>query len=304
MFKYAPIDSFTLRNLQNSQIYFNNPLNFNDPFDTSHPVEVNEISNKIFVQMYCKYSNLNFSEKHLNEILNKTISKNDFYDFCFEHLDYILNLENSSEVFSFKSKDEILGDLRNLEETHFSLLEIIYQIFVGIKFKWHPQIQKSIKLIREENLSKLGVCCFSKNNRNLLMWAHYADSHKGICLEFDSKVEPFSKAKNVNYQSKIQNIDLDLYFENSKKYNLLKKLLLIKSVDWKYEKEMRIFSKDSNISYNYNPGLLKAIYFGLKANRSDIEIICSIVKYKNNDVKFYQMKKLEKTFGIEPIQLD
>ena len=29
-----------------------------------------------------------------------------------------------------------------------------------------------------------GVCCFTKNPRSLPMWAHYANSHEGVCLEF------------------------------------------------------------------------------------------------------------------------
>jgi len=28
------------------------------------------------------------------------------------------------------------------------------------------------------------VCCFSDTCKNILMWSHYADSHKGICLRF------------------------------------------------------------------------------------------------------------------------
>ena len=30
-----------------------------------------------------------------------------------------------------------------------------------------------------------GIACFLSNCDNLLMWAHYADSHKGVCLKFN-----------------------------------------------------------------------------------------------------------------------
>ena len=33
--------------------------------------------------------------------------------------------------------------------------------------------------------SKSGVTCFSEERDNIIMWSHYANSHKGICLGFD-----------------------------------------------------------------------------------------------------------------------
>jgi hypothetical protein len=33
--------------------------------------------------------------------------------------------------------------------------------------------------------SSVGIYCVSTNYDDVLMWSHYADSHKGICLEFD-----------------------------------------------------------------------------------------------------------------------
>ena len=75
MFKYSPINSYALRNLQKNQIYFNNPLNFNDPFDTFHPAKINELSNEKFVEQFCNSSKRNFNKKALLEILNKSISK-------------------------------------------------------------------------------------------------------------------------------------------------------------------------------------------------------------------------------------
>ena len=34
-------------------------------------------------------------------------------------------------------------------------------------------------------LDGYGLLCLSQNNDNILMWSHYADSHKGVCLIFD-----------------------------------------------------------------------------------------------------------------------
>ena len=34
------------------------------------------------------------------------------------------------------------------------------------------------------------ACCFSKECDNILMWSHYANHHKGICLRFKAKHRP------------------------------------------------------------------------------------------------------------------
>jgi hypothetical protein len=36
------------------------------------------------------------------------------------------------------------------------------------------------------------VYCLSEVCDSSLMWAHYADSHQGVCLEFDALAAPFT----------------------------------------------------------------------------------------------------------------
>ncbi len=44
-------------------------------------------------------------------------------------------------------------------------------------------------------LQQRGVACFSAKVDDILRWSHYADGHRGSCLEFDTGLEPFSKAR-------------------------------------------------------------------------------------------------------------
>ena len=300
MFKYSPINSYALRNLQQNQIFFNNPLNFNDPFDTFHPAEVQEISDEKFVDLFCSYTKRKFEKKALLGILNKSISKQDFYNFCNEHIDYIFDFDKENEIKIFKDKSDFLEQLNNIQESNNEFIKNIGGFFSTIKLRLHATIKETIHRIRQESFSKMGVSCFSKNNSNLLMWSHYADSHQGFCIEFDSNFEPFSKAFEVIYKSEIPNINSDLLFNNEVEAESIKKLLSFKSLDWKHEEEIRIFHQESNKSFFYSPRSLKAIYFGIRANQSDIEIVCSIIKAQNPPVKLYRMKRQDVNFGIEP----
>lgn len=300
MFKFSPINTYSLRNLQKHQIFFNNPLRFNDPFDTFHPATLTEITNEKFVDLYCQTSKRKFEKRKLQGILENNISKKDFYEFCDKHLDYFFDFKNSDNNQILKSKDDFLENINSQEESQQEIVENIGSFFLQVKLNLQTTIQETLDKIRQESFSKIGVTCFSKNNSNLLMWSHYANSHQGFCLEFDSKKEPFSKYFEVIYRSEIPNVISDLLFNEENNTESIRKLLSYKSIDWKHEEEIRVFHQESNKSYFYTPQSLKAIYFGIRTNPSDIEIVCSIVKAQNPDVKFYKMEKQTETFGIEP----
>ena len=66
--------------------------------------------------------------------------------------------------------------------------------------------------------------CLSENNSSVLMWSHYADNHKGICIEYD-----FESIKNnkliyyslfpVNYTAK----PIDIYDLVNSEKNIISK---------------------------------------------------------------------------------
>lgn len=299
MFKYSPINSYSLQNLQRSQIYFNNPLDFNDPFDTFHPATVGGLSNKVFATLFCKlFKKRKFDKKTILKILDGNISKKEFLAFCQDHIDYFFEFNEANENFAYKSKENYLS---TIEKNQKKLLpEDIGELLTTIKHNIENTIIKSLREARKNQFSKVGVTCFSRNNSNLLMWSHYADSHKGICLEFDSTLEPFSKSFEVMYDSNIPIIESDLLFEEEHSFESLRKLLSFKSKDWEHEEELRLLHQEKNKEFGYPRYALKAIYFGLKTNQTDLEIICSLVKSHNPKIRFFKMKRLETKFGLEP----
>ena len=84
---------------------------------------------------------------------------------------------------------------------------------------------------RAKVTSRFGLLCFSKTWRNPVLWSHYGDRHKGLCLGFDI---PANELHDVRYLG-----------ERSKPTELLPEkaepgpLFLIKFKDWAYENESR-----------------------------------------------------------------
>jgi hypothetical protein len=105
--------------------------------------------------------------------------------------------------------------------------------------------------LNRDQSDKFEICCFSKNYKNILMWSHYADSHKGICIgiktiyEDNSNLIEFQKVKDIDKikaESVIYNLDNKkippVNYQNLTK-ELLEQSLITKSLHWKYEEEYR-----------------------------------------------------------------
>jgi hypothetical protein len=86
-------------------------------------------------------------------------------------------------------------------------------------------------------IESLGVLCLTTTPDDLLMWAHYARNHTGVCLGFDSGFEPFSTAQPVRYQE--DRAGVTPLSTSSKEQKLVEKVLFVKSLHWQYEAEWR-----------------------------------------------------------------
>ncbi|QKQ26313.1 DUF2971 domain-containing protein [Candidatus Reidiella endopervernicosa] len=83
-----------------------------------------------------------------------------------------------------------------------------------------------------------GIISFSKDWNNPLMWAHYGDKHKGMCLGFDIHD---SHIKEVTYFPERMAPEVDM----EKKYgglteDIVVNLMCTKYIGWKYENEVRV----------------------------------------------------------------
>lgn len=151
-----------------------------------------------------------------------------------------------------------------------------------------------IKQLTEDVISSMGYYCMTTKPNNLLMWAHYADSHRGVCLKFDilKDLESFLVPVPVDYNPQYINFDL-----------LTGELLSVirrKSPDWKYEDEYRIIKTDFQGLWNFNPDCLVEIIFGCRTSKKDKESIMNLASscgYTN--IRFSVAKEKRNSYGLE-----
>lgn len=202
--------------------------------------------------------------------------------------------------------------------------------------------EKVSGLIRQAYNDCLKIACFSSNTKlpyydnekqelvqeekqkgsmheycNELMWAHYADSHKGVCIKYhfpnsltqlaDGKDGVICYFKDVSYSSQ----DLNQY---SRKDSInLYDAFFLKGEKWMYENELRLLFFDMNGRPGFNSipakNCIESVYFGLKCPQEHRDKIREILKdriYEKVDrdgnrtrhhIKFYEMVINKRHFG-------
>lgn len=136
------------------------------------------------------------------------------------------------------------------------------------------QDEALIKRIRETISSiyqQFRLCCFTKSNKNLLFWSHYADSHTGYCIRLCATGAVASNARKVNYSERFPTLKFPLLTDMKK----LIEPILNKSIEWGYEDEYRsIFAPFADYqlpndgeSLSLSEDIITDIYFG--ANMKD-----------------------------------
>lgn len=113
----------------------------------------------------------------------------------------------------------------------------------------------------ETFLNERGVTCFSETNDDLLMWSHYGGRYKGFCLEFDSTIEPLTKARKVRYLPALPELDVSSILIH-RDFDPVLHLYCTKSDSWSYEREWRALHNKGGTEFGYRAEALTGVYFG------------------------------------------
>jgi hypothetical protein len=156
-------------------------------------------------------------------------------------------------------------------------------------------VSNQIRAMRNER----GICCFSACNDSILMWAHYADGHKGFCLGFDTSVEEFwtKPPRPVKYLDSIPRVSPVNALQGDAT-ELLDAMVTTKHTCWSYEQEWRIMHIQGDKLYGYPLGLLKSVHFGMAMPESHRIIIGRLLH--GTGTKFYEMRRDPTRFAVNP----
>lgn len=131
-----------------------------------------------------------------------------------------------------------------------------------------------------------------------LMWAHYANSHKGFCIEYD--LDKIQQTGHYDLRNQITiKYQLDMPVINKEDFNdilgIQKKVFGTKSLAWEYENEIRLVFLKSGIK-NHSKDIITGIYFGLNIGLEERNLIINDLKDKN--IKFYQINRINNAYKL------
>jgi hypothetical protein len=134
------------------------------------------------------------------------------------------------------------------------------------------------------------IGCLATDNKNRLMWSHYAVNHTGFCIEYD-----FSDCYNpplypICYTDTMPQIPWDCMQEPEKERNivLVERIIngfLTKDIAWEYENEWRILTPQANKTQAYQMPQISCIYLGMAISQENRKEIIKIAKAKGIPVK-------------------
>lgn len=158
------------------------------------------------------------------------------------------------------------------------------------------EIERRINRVIDDTVYIVSLCT---DNKNRLMWSHYADNHKGFCIEYDFGADVLKESGvivfPVVYSSMRPKIPYETVFfseeqalKNVNTQNINERFflsMLTKDKIWSYEREWRILIHAQEEPMNIPAPPVSCIYLGACCSEENEEKIKALVQDWNIPVK-------------------
>lgn len=242
------------------------PLGLNDPYDVHIFIEPESIRQKAIASVFADF----VPASELDSIVDRIQRGEDY-------VEMLVNVFNPQGLLTMKP-----GGMELFRLHAKSLMD---------------NATSDIARVYADLRAHMGVSSFSERVDSPLMWAHYANSHKGYCVEYDfSNSNMSSSILPVIYQDEI--FECSCVLDEEKRRQIII-TALVKSKDWEYEKEWRMVvphMQPMKSGVNVKVPTPKAVYLGshiIEEDRSRIIDICN-----NKGVEVFQMIHSQNNFKM------
>ena len=281
LYKYRKLNNRTLDMLLNDQVYFADPSTFNDPLDTRPSLEPdveNEKLEKIYrelvklrtdAEMRAAAKSLRYRGPRTTEHIRRQSRR--------QADRQVKQIEFYSEDAHYDSEDSKRNHLRRAIES-----ELFRQFDRGIV-----------------SLAQGSLCP--------LMWSHYADQHRGVCIGYS--VPPHAKIDlhEVRYQGDrlVRAFSVAAMLEGSQeaRNEVDQAVLLRKAGSWNYEREWRLFGP---LGLQNSPLELEEIIFGMRCTESAKYVVMKAMEGRDPAFESHEIYEDHGKFLLKkrPLQYD
>jgi len=283
LYKYRSFSTRTMEQLCLDQIYFADPITFNDPLDT-----------KPCVQSDCE-----------TELLVKTL---------YEMVRLRVHATMTAAAFSIRYRGPRTVDhIVKLSAAHaqqaielaaYNANDPDYEISYDEAHRWllTNEIEREL-LLQYGN----GVVSLAKRYACPLMWSHYGDQHHGLCVGYRVPAAMNLSLKPVSYGGKrvVSARDVAsmvLTKDPRARQRVDESVLFQKARDWKYEREWRLLGPRGPAD---SPMEMTEIVFGMRCSDSvKYSVACAFEEREGASPRFYEIRPVAGTFKLKRFEVD
>jgi hypothetical protein len=169
--------------------------------------------------------------------------------------------------------------------------------------KQHLEVVKEALANVVNRKNEIGIYSLSKTYKDELLWAHYANSHYGFCIEYDLDIltDTYNGDEIYSFPISYSNVPpqigiTEVASSGSDSLSIIKLMAGHKSKRWKEEEEHRlIIDRFGEQAYDFKA--VKSIYFGLRIEAENKESIMN--RLKGRGINYFQMVQVDKSYNIE-----
>ncbi len=281
-YRYRSFDRRTLDALCSDTLHFALPSGFNDPFDSRPTLACDSTVGELRSLL-----------EHL--IQNRVAAE----------------VDASLKRLSIKGDRIAIYAAKNAENRAREALAYIAHHATNPDYDEGPEKAEEWLLTQEIETELLkhyehGVCCFSADYRNPLLWSHYGDQHRGICIGYTPQRDPVPRIRRVNYggdRTIMTSLVVDAFCHKSARTKdiLDRSVLLRKAEDWSYEREWRLIGKTG---VQQSTLLLKEVVFGLRCPDSVKYSVVQALSSSRRIVSFFEIRETRNRYSLQREELD
>lgn len=293
LFRYRVCSEMNFDAFNEDKLFAVTSDKFNDPYDCLFRYDKERLRNSIMMGM-----SKNFAYA-LREHFQRGGDFPDMLKTVFDE-DFLKNAKQSIGNANDEMMEMYIENTTSLKEPLNKLID--------------KQTEEAVNTVKQLTF----IACFSEIIHSVTMWSHYADSHKGFALEYDTKtfrlkcqfcdqIKQCNKAAVCNFYPVIyqrQRYDatdflgwyiarsLGLPIKNPDTF-AASKSLLYKSSQWSYEKEWRLIVSKLNEFQDKTPVCIDhlkptAIYYGTRISPINRKMLHLIAKERGiNEYEMY-----------------
>lgn len=308
IYKYTSLES-AIKILESNAVALNNPQNYNDPFDS-----VIDFDNKDIKRSISIIAEYYLIQEFLKLLNNKSIRIGLFTKLLMKWVRFGINLY--LKFYKMKKYYDSIPGAQLLTRWIISYAtKNGDKSFDELQKKYTNDIILKVREARNNSL----ISCFCKRYDSILMWSHYGDKHKGICIEYDRPKKDFYDVKyskkrcifNLEETTRrflgymLSNEQVDINDENLIK--CISKPFIVKSKEWKYEEEVRCIlssnsegvSKNEDLNIYMMPTKITKIYIGCKIDEFSSEYKKLLQLTTSKNIEMINLVENNQLFSLE-----